>query len=125
MKTALQKSLAAVAPSISIKTLWKPDEFCGPISQECDGFNPCDDHKWMAWQSEIRATAIQAGEEISGSAYLGGTFELYGDDPAKSNPTISGYEGDMTREALTELRKDVSSAPLIAEIEAALEHLSS
>lgn len=103
MKTELQKHLATIAPSISIRTIWTPDPDCGPISQECDGFEPSEDYEWTAWQSEIRATAIVNGEEITGSAYLGGTFEKAGDDPAISNPTISGYEPQMTVEALEAL----------------------
>jgi hypothetical protein len=132
MKTELQKSLATLAPSIAIETRWSPDFDSGPISKECDGFDPSDDHKWGAWQSEIRATATINGEEISGNAYLGGTFELYDDNPAESNPTISGYENQMTAEALQELQSDLEALEatvfphgerLIAEIEAALAYL--
>lgn len=107
MKTDLQKHLATLAPSISIQTIWEHDPNHSDIRKDCDGFddeNPCD---WQCWQSEIRATAIHNGEEITGSAYLGGTWEKYGDDPAKSNPDISGYELDMTREALTELMEQI------------------
>lgn len=104
MKTALQKHLATLAPSISIVTLWEHDPDLYDIRKDCDGFDDENPEDWQAWQSEIRATAICGGEEITGSAYLGGTWEKAGDDPAVSNPEISGYEMQMTREALEELR---------------------
>jgi len=123
MKTELQKALAKIAPSISIQTFWERDRFSGPISKECDGFTADEDEDWQAWQSEIRATAISEGEEITGHAYLGGTFERVGDNPTESNPEISGYEGDMTTEALRELAGAVNSEPLRAEIASALAYL--
>ena len=103
MKTKLQTALATIAPSISIRTIWEPDQDSGPISSECDGFNPLEDDDWEAWQSEIRATAICEGEEITGNAYLSRTFEKAGDSPEISNPEISGCENQMTQEALEEL----------------------
>ena len=111
MKTNLQKHLATLAPSLSIVTIWEPDQDSGPISSECDGFTPAEDYGWEAWQSEIRATAICGGEEVTGSAYLGGTFEKFGDDPARSNPEISGYENQMAEEALGELLARIESLP--------------
>jgi len=127
MKTELQKQLAKIAPSICIQTLWEHDPFSGPISKDCAGFSPKDDHKWQAWQSEICATCIYDGEEITGSAHLGGTYELCGDGPAISNPEISGYENQMTVEALEELAKElpiVSARSLQDQIRAALSFLS-
>jgi hypothetical protein len=125
MKTDLQKKLAQIAPSISIKTIWEPDTDCGPISQDCDGFNSEDDHKWEAWQSEIRATAICNGEKITGSAYLGGTWERAGDNPAESNPNISGYEPQMTVEALNELMGQIpAGSGYLTEYAAALDYLT-
>lgn len=128
MKTELQKTLAALAPSILIKTLWERDPDSGPISSECDGFTAAEDDDWQAWQSEIRATVILEAEEVDGSAYLGGTFEKAGDNPAESNPEISGYELQMTREALEELRDRVTggseaAARVLLEIAAALDWL--
>ena len=111
MKTKLQKHLATIAPSLSIQTIWGPDQDSGPISGECDGFDPSEDYDWQAWQSEIRATAIIGGEEITGSAYLGGTFEKAGDSPEYSNPEISGYENQMTQEALNELLGELERLP--------------
>jgi hypothetical protein len=103
MKTQLQKELAQIAPSICIETIWEHDPDLHDIRKDCDGMEDEDPADWQAWQSEIRATAIQAGEEVTGSAYLGGTWEKAGDNPATSNPNISGYEPQMTVEALTEL----------------------
>lgn len=132
MKTALQNALKPLAPSISIVTHWEQDPDCGPISGECDGFDSSEDGEWEAWQSEIRATAILDGEEITGSAYLGGTWERIGDNPAVTNPEISGYENGMTREALEEIRKQIETMDeppfpqaeiLLQEIAAAMEHL--
>ena len=127
MKTALQKQIAKVAPSLCIQTLWEHDPDHCDIRKDCDGFDDEDPDDWQAWQSEIRATCIYNGEQITGSAYLGGTWEKAGDDPAKSNPEISGYEPQMTAEALEELAKNlpiVSAARLQSEITAALSFLA-
>lgn len=115
MKTQLQKTLQTLAPSIHIQTLWEHDPDAGPISRNCDGFTPGEDDDWQAWQSEIRATAIIDGEEITGSAYLGGTFEKAGDLPEYSNPDVSGYEPQMTEEALTELREQIPAGDVYAD----------
>jgi hypothetical protein len=124
MKTELQKQLATIAPSISILTMWDYDHDCGPISEECDGFDASEDHDWQAWKSEIRATAIIDGKEIAGSTYLGGTFEKVDDLPEYSNPTISGYEAGMTIEALEELGKRIEiDSPVMVEICRAIEKL--
>lgn len=119
MKTKLQQAIAKVAPSICIRTIWEHDPDCGPISEECDGFSSDEDDDWQAWQSEVRATAIVEGAEVSGSDYLGGTFEKVGDVPEESNPTISGYEPDMTKRALDELASLIFDSVKLAEIEAA------
>lgn len=104
MKTELQKTLTSIAPSIYIQTIWGIDEDCRDIRKDCDGFDDEDPNDWTCWQSEIRATCIIDGEEVSGSAYLGGTWEKAGDLPEYSNPEISGYEPQMTEEALDDLR---------------------
>lgn len=103
MKTELQKQLATIAPSVSIRTIWEIDPDHYDIRKDCDGFDDENPEDWTCWQSEIRATAIIDGEEVTGSAYLGGTWEKAGDSPDESNPTISGYEPQMTVEALEEL----------------------
>ncbi len=126
-RTKLQKALATIAPWISIRTIWEHDNDCGPISKECDGFKKSDDHKWQAWQSNVCATAIVNGEEFEGNAYLGGTFEKAGDIPEESNPTISGYENQMTVEALEELGRSIvkskqAEAGLLVQISRAVKH---
>jgi hypothetical protein len=99
MKTKLQRHLATIAPQVSIETHWEHD----PDARFPDCMMDENPDDWEPWQSEIRATAITLGEERTGSAYLGGTWEKWTDNPAKSNPTISGYENQMTIEALEEL----------------------
>lgn len=123
MKTALQLALATVAPSVSIVTLWEHDpDAQATWSPACMGDEDPDD--WTPWQSEVRATAILQGEEITGSGYLGGTWEKAGDNPAESNPEISGYENHMTEEALCELMdqiRPIPNHPLRVEIQAAID----
>ena len=117
MKTKLQKHLATFAPSISIDTHWEFDPDHYDIRQDCDGFDDEDPDDWQAWQSEVRATAIHGAEELTGSAYLGGTWEKAEDLPELSNPEISGYENQMTAEALQELAFQIDSeSPLLDEI---------
>ena len=108
MKTTLQKHLATIAPSISIETIWEHDPDCHSIQDDCDGFEDEDPNDWQCWQSEIRATAIHCGEEVTGQAYLGGTWEKAGEYPWVANPEISGYEAQMTVEALEELRDKIA-----------------
>lgn len=107
MKTELQKKLATIAPSISIVTIWEHDPDLDDIRKDCDGFDDEDPADWQAWQSEVRALAVIDGEEITGSAYLGGTWERAEDHPKTSTPEISGYELQMTREALEELHTSI------------------
>lgn len=121
MKTTLQHALATVAPSIRIRTIWEHDLDAGDPRKDGDWLeenaNPDD---WQAWQSEIRATCIINGDEVTGSAYLGGTWEKSGDYPGESNPTISGYENEMTMEALEELESHVTDDATLAQIQAAI-----
>jgi len=123
MKTKLQATLATIAPSISIQTEWSHDSDLRDIRKDCDGMDDENPEDWQAWQSEVSASAIVNGEIVSASAYLGGTWEKAGDNPHESNPDISGYEPQMTAEALTEL---LTLAPAYsAEINAALAHIAS
>lgn len=122
MKTALQKALAAIAPSIAIRTKWEHDPDLRDIRKDCDGMDDEDPDDWQAWQSEVRATAIVNGEEITGSAYMGGTWEKSDDHPETSNPEISGYENQMTVEALEDLARQGEGENLANEIEAAIAH---
>jgi hypothetical protein len=107
MKTNLQTKLATIAPSICIGTLWSIDDDAASewrdLSQPGNCFDGEKSEDWKCWQSEVRATAVNCGEAITGNAYLGGTWEKAGDNPAISNPDISGYEKDLTIEALQSL----------------------
>jgi hypothetical protein len=109
MKTELQKRLATLNGSICIQTIWEHDDHASftehGMTEPGGCFHGEDPDDWQAWQTEIRASVIQDGEMVSASAYLGGTWERYGDKPEESNPTISGYENQMTAEALEELAK--------------------
>ena len=129
MKTELQTTLQTLAPSISIETIWIIDGDADRMSDACDGDDPTKDDDWTAWRSEVRATAVLVGDTITGNDYLGGTYERVGDDPAISNPTISGYEAGMVITAVTELLlKAQTDTPqcvaLRAEIGAILNFLS-
>ena len=123
MKTKLQITLQTIAPSVSIETHWSIDPDCRDIREECGGYEDENPEDWTAWQSEVRATAIDQGDEKTGSDYLGGTWEKASDLPWRSNPEISGYEPQMTEAALLELRGLVSSPALVAEIDAAIAHV--
>jgi len=114
MKTKLQKQLATIAPSISISTAWEPDPDFEDIRKDCDGFDDENPEDWQAWQSKITAKTITQGEEVEGNASLGGTWERVGDNPHESNPTISGYEPQMTIEALHELPESDDRSRAIA-----------
>lgn len=129
MKTELQKYLATIAPQISIVTLWEHDpdgyqEFKG-LSQPGNCMEGQDFRDWQSWQTEIRATTVSLGETLTGTAYLGGTWERSSNDPTETNPEISGYELQMTEEALEELRREIGeAAPLLwSQCTAALEWL--
>lgn len=114
-KAEILKRLATIAPSIAIKTDWThdPDSRWSDISQ-C--FDPDEDPDgWEPWNSEITASAIHGGKLATGSAYLGGTWERFGDNPEESNPDISGYAPQMIEEALSELLQEVSDNQRIRE----------
>ena len=129
MKTELQKHLTTLCPSISIETVWDHDDSPDmEIFRKGGALEKEDKDDWQCWQSEIRATAIVSGEIITGSDYLGSTWEKYGDSPAESNPEISGYERQMTITALQDLTisfKDetLRYENLLAEIAAAVKYI--
>lgn len=115
----LLTTLAALAPSIAIETHWEHDTDIHPdIRKDCDMLADTDPDDWQAWRSEVRATAIINGKEVSGSDYLGATWEHSCDHPAKSNPEISGYLPQMIQEAVKELGKQVATGhPVQREID--------
>lgn len=109
VRTKLQTELSGICPQISIQTIWTHDpdsHWDDPLNKDWTaGLRRRD---WQAWNSEIRVTAISLGELFTASAYLGGTWERRGKSPEKFNPTISGYEPQMTAEALDNLQNLVS-----------------
>jgi hypothetical protein len=122
MKTELQKALSKIAPYVSIRTIWEHDCDMTDIRKHCDGMDDEDPDGWQAWQSNVRALAIVGGKEIEGNAYLGGTWEKAGDVPEESNPEISGYEPQMTVEALRELGEQITDIMLASQIIDAIRH---
>lgn len=94
--------LAKVAPSIAIETIWERDTHA-----RWDADDSLDPDDFTAWQSEVKVSAIIGGKMVSGSEYLGGTWEKYGDKPGESNPEISGYLPQMIQEALNDLLKQL------------------
>ena len=106
-KSDLLAKLAKVAPSISIRIIWEHDCDMIDIRKHCCGFDDEDPDDWQAWQSEVQAVAIIDGAEVSGSDYLGGTWEKACDHPSQSNPEISGYLPGMIGEALRDLVKQL------------------
>ncbi len=104
MKTTLQKKLAKIAPSICIKTTWSPD----PDRGEHDGHDDVRPDGWDAWNADITATVILCGEEVVGKAGMGGVWQAPDDLPWLKNADVSGYEPQMTQEALAELLWTVS-----------------
>lgn len=102
-------ALAIHAPGLAFKTIWEHDDDCESdwrmMREPGNCFEGEDRDDWQPWQSEVQVSAIVAGELLTGSGYFGGTWEKYGDNPAESNPNISGYWWDKASEALDELEK--------------------
>lgn len=118
---ALLAQLATLATSVSIETIWSHDTDIHPdIRKDCDGFENEDPDDWQAWQSKVKASAIVGGKVITGHAYLGGTWQKFGDDPAKVNPEISGYLPQMIEEALRELGTQTTDLTVCNQVIAAL-----
>ena len=117
IKTKLQTELAKILPFVVILTHWQHDT---DMCEKCEWMEDEDPNDWQAWQSEVRATAIEEGEKLGGSAYLGGIWEQAEDLPEVSNPEISGYEAQMTIEALEELAKKITSPDQRAQINSAI-----
>jgi len=113
-RTKLQDALYSVAPLIRIRTIWEKDmdsaREWSELTKKGNCFEGEKRQDWTCWQSEIEALVIVDFEQVKASAYLGGTWERKGDHPAVSNPDISGYELQMTVEALEEIEKLVSKS---------------
>lgn len=125
MKTELQKALAVIAPCVDLHTIWSrdhTDKFHDSINKDWTAGKQAKD--WKCWQAEIRASIVKDGELISASEYMGGTWERTGDRPHISNPTINGYEPQMTEEALEELLAICGKRhPAAPQIHAAIHHV--
>jgi hypothetical protein len=112
--TQVAHTLAALsihAPALAFETIWEEDPDCErefrELSKPGNCFEGEDRDDWQPWQSEVRVSAIVAGQIVTGSGYLGGTWEKYGDNPAESNPDISGYFWDKASEALDEIEASI------------------
>ena len=121
MKTTLQKQLLEIAPSVAIETIWSHDTYAShDIFEPGNALDDQNPDNWQAWESEVRVTAISNGSVVTASDYLGGTWEPADKHPKESNPDISGYELQLTGQALEELRGLVTCTPLETETRAAI-----
>lgn len=106
-QTELQAKLVTITPLIRIRTIWERDPDGEREWRELVKAGNCFEGEkrgdWTCWQSEVEALAIVDFEQVKGSAYMGCTWEKRGVKPNASNPTISGYENQMTVEALEDL----------------------
>jgi hypothetical protein len=123
MKTELQTTLATLAPLVSINTSWGYDDDADmSIFHAGNALENEKPRDWECWQSEIKATTIHNGEIVSGSAYLGGNWYRIGE---ATDHTVSGYEKQMTVEALEDLQKQLPATHVAAyQITSALASLS-
>jgi hypothetical protein len=111
MKTALQTTLATIAPLISIQTIWSYDDDADmSIFHPGNALENEDPQNWYSWMAEIKAATIHTGEIITASAYLGGIWEKAESIPAEANPEISGYERDLTVGALEQLKEQLPAS---------------
>lgn len=121
MKTKIEiiTALSTLAPSVCLETIWEHDndaiwDIADPTLCEED---------FRAWQSTVKARAVSIGIMHQGLAYMGGTWEKFGDKPEESNPDISGYFPQMAQEALRELSESLpefnaeQTSPLPVQIE--------
>ena len=112
-------ALAIHAPALAFETLWEHDADCESDWREMrkpgGAMEGEDRDDWQPWQSEVRVSAIVAGQIVTGSGYLGGTWEDACDDPKESNPDISGYWWDKASEALDEIETATETAAFRSE----------
>lgn len=126
MKSKLQQDLASICPSVTIETLWDHDtDIWDGMGIDLTGDETEDPADWQCWRSEVKASAIVNGEVITGSDYLGGTWERAENSPWQSNSEISGYEASMTVSALEDLLAAIDDPELTEEISAAITHIHS
>jgi hypothetical protein len=109
MKTKLQKELAKIISHAVIETIWERDrdgqaEF-KKLQAPGEAFENEKQKDWVCWQSEVKVRVISGGKAFEHSTYLSGTWERKGSAPSKVNQNISGYENQMTRDALIALKE--------------------
>lgn len=98
-RDALLPALHDIAPSIVITITHEPDD---------DGFYNWNEEEWgpaenyECYRTTVTATVILNGEFVTASAYLGCSYEKFGEPKC---PEIHGYLPQMIEEAITELRK--------------------
>ena len=112
-RSSILASLALAAPCLSIAVLWEDD--IHPDTSIFDKGNALDDQSpddWRCWMSEVRASMIVNGQLLTGSDYLGGTWEKASCQPDESNPEISGYFPQMCEQALEDLHGQVAALDL-------------
>lgn len=102
MKHPVLVALAEIAPSIHFGVHVEPDS-----DSVWDVVGDLDPDDFKAWQYDVSATVIAGGEFVEGHAYMGGSWEKFGDNPREVNPDIGGYLLQMLEEAATELRSVV------------------
>lgn len=119
------ETLRTIAPNVAVAVHWSHDD--GSFNGAGDWTEGEDPDEWQVWQSEVVASAILRGQEVSGNANLVGIWEKSSDHPATSNPDISGYLPQMLEEALEELLGQVPEgdwrSSLRSQIENALNFL--
>jgi hypothetical protein len=79
---------------------------------------------WQAWTAEVRASATSDDRDVSVSAFLCGVWAGADELPEESNPTVSGYEIDLTIQALGDLATRIDDYSLLQnDIEDLVKHL--
>ena len=108
-RTPLKNTLRQIAPNVAIHTCWSLDPDSSgewnEMTQPGNCFEGESREDWTPWQAEIKVIAVVDSEQVTCSVYMGGIWEKEGDEPRFSNPEISGYKNQMTREALQDLTK--------------------
>ena len=92
----LCQQLKAIAPSVVFQVKHTKDPNC--IWDGDKSFDP-DEEGFEAYDVDVKANAIVAGEFVTGTASLGGTWEK----PDEIDPYIGGYLPQMLQEAAEEL----------------------
>lgn len=103
-QTHLLEQLRTLASAIAIETLWEGDEFA-VWDMEDPSLEPDD---FVAWNADVRVTAVVDGTLVHGEKSLGGIWEKYGEP---HDAEIHGYFPGMLSDALTELSGQLGDSP--------------